>query len=227
MSTHLTFGFDVYGTLIDTHGVVLELEQHIGELAPAFSQLWRDKQLEYTFRRGLMQAYEPFGVCTRHALEFVNQHLNCGLSQEQLGRLIDCYSTLPAFADAIAGLESAKESGAAIYAFSNGQAAAVEKVLNNADISHYFDGIVSVDEIQTFKPNPKVYEHFIARTQSTAQTAWLVSSNGFDVIGGVAAGMNAAWIQRDPSLTFDPWQVNPTITLDTLAKLCDAAGTYS
>lgn len=215
----LTFGFDVYGTLIDTHGVVVELEQYIGDLAATFSQIWREKQLEYTFRRGLMQSYEPFGICTKQALEFVNQHLQCGLSEAQLANLIECYRTLPAFTDAPTGLEAMKQSGAAIYAFSNGQAHAVEHVLRHADILHYFDGIVSVDEIKTFKPDPRVYEHFIARTQANLNTAWLVSSNGFDVIGAIKAGMKAAWIQRNPSLILDPWEISPTITLTNLLAL--------
>ena len=102
---------------------------------------------------------------------------------------------LTRISDAPSGLDIAKQSGAAIYAFSNGQAQAVEYVLRHADILHYFDGIVSVDEIETFKPNPKVYEHFIARTQTSYNSAWLVSSNGFDVIGAVKVGMKAAWAQ--------------------------------
>ncbi|MBD3610314.1 MAG: HAD-IA family hydrolase, partial [Gammaproteobacteria bacterium] len=68
MST--TIAFDVYGTLIDTHGVKLVLEKHVGEQATAFSNLWRDKQLEYSFRRGLMQNYQNFAVCTRNALDY-------------------------------------------------------------------------------------------------------------------------------------------------------------
>ena len=74
----LTLGFDVYGTLIDTHGVMLELEKIIGENNAAyFSQVWRDKQLEYTFRRTAMRKYQNFDICTRQALEHTAQTLDC------------------------------------------------------------------------------------------------------------------------------------------------------
>ena len=65
-----TLAFDVYGTLIDTNGVVVTLEKFMGESATNFSQTWRNKQLEYSFRRSLMQNYEPFAVCTNQALDY-------------------------------------------------------------------------------------------------------------------------------------------------------------
>ena len=65
----LTLAFDVYATLIDTHGVIVALEKHVGAKAHDFSRTWREKQLEYSFRRGLMQNYENFAVCTSNALD--------------------------------------------------------------------------------------------------------------------------------------------------------------
>ncbi|MEC8428964.1 MAG: haloacid dehalogenase type II, partial [Pseudomonadota bacterium] len=62
--------FDVYGTLINTHGLVGQLETLVGDRARQFSQTWRDKQLEYAFRKGLMQNYQNFAVCTRQALDY-------------------------------------------------------------------------------------------------------------------------------------------------------------
>ena len=224
MTSTLTLGFDVYGTLVDTHGVVEELTRHVGDLAPVFSQMWREKQLEYTFRRGLMDAYAPFGICTRDALAYTNAQLKAGLNEAQCETLIRCYDTLPAFADALDGLEQAKSAGFSLFAFSNGQAVAVESVLKNAGIDHYFNGVVSVDEVQTFKPNPMVYSHFIERTGASPDAAWLVSSNGFDAIGAVNAGMRAAWIRRTESVILDPWGVEPTVTLPSLSQLIHHLG---
>ena len=214
-----TLGFDVYGTLIDPHGVVVQLERMIGERAPAFSQLWRDKQLEYTWRRGLMQQYRDFGVCTRDALAYALAVTGESLSQEQQDELVGAYATLPAYAEATPGLEALANAGHALYAFSNGHGDAVHTVLANAGIRDFFQGVVSVDEVQTFKPSPRTYEHFMARTGSNSDTAWLVSSNGFDVIGAVATGMRAAWIQRSPAIVFDPWEFRPTVILDSLEQL--------
>ena len=218
----LTIGFDVYGTLIDTHGVVVQLESMIGSEAKSFSQMWREKQLEYTFRRGLMGQYQHFGICTRQALEFTDTFLGTGLSEEQRDTLISAYASLPAFDDVADGLARLSQSGHRLLAFSNGQGSAVKAVLDNADIADRFEGIVSVDEIGTFKPNPAVYRHFADSTGSTMESCWLVSSNGFDVIGAVATGMKAAWIQRSQSMVFDPWEFQPSVVLQSLADLPEA-----
>ena len=220
----LTLGFDVYGTLIDTHGVIVELEEMIGDDAAKFSQVWREKQLEYTWRRGLMEQYQNFGVCTREALEYTTRFLGHDLSDPQRQTLISAYSTLPAFPDAKNGLEEIRKSGHRMHAFSNGQAAAVDTVLENAGIRHYFEDTVSVDAIGTFKPSPLAYQHFLDSTGARASQSWLVSSNGFDVIGAVAIGMNAAWVQRSTAVVFDPWEFEPTVTLDTLESLAASIG---
>ena len=216
----LTLGFDVYGTLIDTHGVIVELEKIIGEEAPRFSQLWRDKQLEYTWRRSVMGKYRDFAVCTRDALEYTRQFMHCEFSDDQRQTLLSAYATLPAFADVATSLEAIRAGGHKMYAFSNGLGAGVDTVITNAGIRDYFDGVVTVDDIGIFKPSPKTYEYFVASTEATMGTAWLVSSNGFDVMGAVASGMQAAWIQRSKAVVFDPWdEFPPTVILDTLAKL--------
>lgn len=215
-------GFDVYGTLIDTHGVTSLLETMIGpDAAPHFSRTWREKQLEYTFRRGLMGRYRDFGVCTRHALEHTIRSLGHNLADDQVQQLIDNYSSLPAFPDAVTGLETLQNKGYPLYAFSNGQAHAVDTVLKNAAIRHHFKGIVSVDEIGTFKPDPSVYRHFCEVTGFKAENAWLVSSNGFDVIGAIAIGMKAAWIKRSDTLMLDPWEFPPTAVLSSISSLID------
>jgi len=95
----VTIAFDVYGTLIDTQGIIADLEQMIGEKAKDFSQTWREKQLEYSFRRGLMQNHVNFGVCTSQALGYTCQYYGISLTEEQKTELLAAYSALPAFED--------------------------------------------------------------------------------------------------------------------------------
>jgi len=218
-ATTATLAFDVYGTLIDTHGVVAELQALVGERAQAFSQTWRDKQLEYAFRRGLMRQYAEFSICTRDALEYSCQAYQVNFSEEQKQTLLSCYQTLPAFADVSAGLASLQQAGHRLYAFSNGTRDAVEKLLQAAAIRTYFIDIVSVDEIQTFKPNPDVYQHFLERSDAVAENTWLVSSNPFDVIGAQAAGLQGAWVRRSELAVFDPWGSAPSATVTDIPQL--------
>jgi len=216
----VTLAFDVYGTLIDTHGVVAKLQQVIGaDTAQEFSHTWREKQLEYSFRRGLMQNYQNFAVCTSHALDYTCSYFKASLSKEQKQELLDCYQTLPAFNDVKAGLARLQAAGFRLFAFSNGSTDAVETLLAAAGIRDFFLGVVSVDEIKSFKPNPAVYSHFLNKSGASANNAWLISSNPFDVIGAISAGMHAAWLRRSQEAIFDPWGIEPTLTVESLVEL--------
>lgn len=214
-----TLAFDVYGTLIDTHGVLTALEKLVGHKAKDFSNTWRDKQLEYSFRRGLMQNYENFAVCTRQALDYTCACYGTDLGEEQKKDLMDIYRVLPAFDDVKQGLTRLQAARFRLYAFSNGAADALEALLGNAGIRDLFLGVVSVDDIRSFKPNPAVYSHFLRKSASTGGNAWLISSNPFDVIGAISAGMKSAWVQRSPEAVFDPWGIEPTVTVSSLIEL--------
>ena len=215
----IALAFDIYGTLIDPHGVVDELARHVGERAQEFSGIWRDKQLEYTFRRGLMGRYENFVVCTRQALDYTDSLLQTGLDESAKTALMQVYRRLPAYADVPASLQALADDGLRMFAFSNGVADAVSGLLEHARINQYFEGVVSVDTLKTFKPDPEVYRHFIDVAATDAQNCWLVSSNGFDVIGAVSAGMKAAWLQRSEAVVFDPWDIDATLVVNSLSEL--------
>ena len=215
----VTLAFDVYGTLIDTHGVVSKLQKFIGAKAKDFSQTWREKQLEYSFRRGLMQNYENFAVCTSNALDYTCAFYKVTLTIDQKHELLSNYRTLPAFKDVEDGLTQLKAANFRLFAFSNGSEDAVEKLLVAAGIRNFFLGVVSVDDLKSFKPNPAVYSHFLRKSGASASNAWLISSNPFDVIGAISAGMHAAWVQRSRDTIFDPWGIEPTITVGNLVEL--------
>ena len=217
----ITLAFDIYGTLIDTHGVVDRLQGMVGEKARSFSQSWREKQLEYSFRRGLMRQYENFAVCTRDALNYTDLLYHTGLNDAQKQELLDTYRVLPAYNDVDAGLKLLQDAGVHMYAFSNGTAEAVDQLLSAAGIGNYFTDIVSVDEIHSFKPDPAVYQHLLERAGCSADESWLVSSNPFDVLGAIAVGMHAAWVQRTPEVVFDPWDIQPAATISDLSKLVE------
>jgi len=214
-----TLAFDVYGTLIDTHGVVDRLRALVGGRAEEFSRRWREKQLEYSFRRGLMRAYQDFSVCTRQALDHTCLAAGAALADGDRRALLEAYRALPAFPDAAPALLDLRAAGFRPFAFSNGSAEAVRTLLGAAGLADLFLDVVSVDEIRSFKPDPEVYRHFLRRSGAEGESAWLVSANPFDVIGALSAGLRAAWVQRSPSAVFDPWDLSPTLTVGGLGEL--------
>lgn len=220
----ITLGFDVYGTLIDPHGIIAALERIAGDRAAEFSRIWRDKQLEYSFRRGLMQNYENFSVCTGDAFDYTSAFLDVPFSSEDKAEVMSAYRTLRVFDDVAEGLARARQSGYRMFAFSNGSAEAVDTLLQHAGIREYFIGVVSTDEPKSCKPNPGVYSHFLRRASALGADAWLVSSNPFDVIGAISSGMRAAWVKRSPKALFDPWGIEPTVTINSLLDLSGQVG---
>lgn len=212
-------GFDVYGTLVDP----LEMDEHlrplVGEKAGRFSALWREKQIEYTWRRGLMQRYEDFGVCTQDALTYAARALGVEISGREREALIGEYQNLRPFPDVLPGLETLKAKGLTLAAFSNGVEATVRTLLERAGV--LLDDVVSVDDLRTFKPDPEVYRHLARRLGRPPGEVWLVSSNQWDVIGAKSAGLGAAWIKRDPEAVLDPWGIEPDLVTTDLVELAE------
>jgi 2-haloacid dehalogenase len=218
----IVLGFDVYGTLVDPLGMERRLEALFGDRANAMCTLWRQKQLEYSFRRGLMRCYEDFDACTQRALSFVTKTFKVELSDAARRQLLSDYLNLPMFPDVAPALDTLKASGCRLLAFSNGVESSLRTLLSNARVLSYFEAVVSVDDVKTFKPNPEVYACLVSRGGLRNEDTWLISANPFDVIGAKAAHLKAAWVRRNPEAVFDPWEFEPDIVVNDLMGLATA-----
>eukprot|EP01029_Cantina_marsupialis_P004368 TRINITY_DN143_c0_g4_i3.p1 TRINITY_DN143_c0_g4~~TRINITY_DN143_c0_g4_i3.p1 ORF type:complete len:183 (+),score=46.73 TRINITY_DN143_c0_g4_i3:181-729(+) len=178
-----TIAFDVYGTLVDPVEMGFHLKEILGKEATVFGELWHEKKVEYAFRRGLMNKYEDFGVCTAQALKYCLKKFDTHLSETEQKDLLAKFADLKGFGDVIHGLIALKKKGFNLVAFSNGPEAAVRTLMSNSDILPHLDGVFSCDDVKMFKPSPIVYQHMMKKTQSNTNTCWMVSSNPWDVIG--------------------------------------------
>ena len=124
-----SLAFDIYGTLINTSGILKSLEKLIGDKAKIFTNTWRNKQLEYSFRRGQMKNYVDFSVCTKQALDFCCLQYKVKLTASQKEQLLWEYRELPVFPDVVAGLQALKKEGHKISAFSNGTSKDIHNLL--------------------------------------------------------------------------------------------------
>jgi len=212
-------GFDVYGTLVDPLGMDAPLREHVGELAERFAATWRERQIDWTFRRALMGRYADFDVVTREAFRATTAILGVDLRTAETG-LLDTYRRLPAFADAFEGLTQLAEAGHRLVAFSNGVAATLKGLLTHARLMPPLTDVVSVDEVRTYKPSPVVYQHLVTRGGQSAERTWLVSSNAWDVLGAKSAGLKAAWVRRSPRAHWDGGGIaEPDLIVSSLGEL--------
>jgi 2-haloacid dehalogenase len=213
--------FDMYGTLVDPADISRRLEQYLPEQGHRLAEVWRRKQLEYTFRLAAMERYQDFEQVTRKALDYTLATVGRELAPEQKDDLIERYNDLERFSDVEPGLERLKEAGHAMIFFSNGAPHMLEALMDSAELRPYFQGFVSVDEVKTYKPSPKTYRHAARRLGRPIGEVRLVSSNPFDDIGAQAAGMKSAWVDRSGGL-FDTLGPTPEIVVGTLTELADA-----
>jgi 2-haloacid dehalogenase len=211
--------FDVYGTLIDPFHMEEHLRAVFGDKAKEATELWRSKQLEYSFRRALMKKYQNFDVCTAQALRFVCRQFGISIDEEILQSLLEKYPQLPAYPDVPGALADLEARDFRLVACSNGTANSVRALLERAGVLSRFKTVVSVDPLRTFKPDPAVYKHLLARVRAKKDMVWLISSNPFDVIGAKACGLRTVWVQRDSKRVFDPWEFEPDLVVAGLEQL--------
>ena len=214
--------FDMYGTLVDPLRISEQLGRYLPDEASRVSEVWRRKQLEYTFRLTAMDRYEDFGKVTRKALDYALAAVGVDLDEDQKDTLMSRYNDLEKFADVEPGLERLRDAGHEMVVFSNGSPHMLDELMDNARLRPFFPrGFVSVDELGTYKPSPKVYRHVVEKLGRKAGEVRLVSSNPFDVVGAEAAGMLAAWVDRSGG-PFDTLGPRPETVVGGLGELADA-----
>jgi 2-haloacid dehalogenase len=191
-----TLVFDAYGTLFDVYGVTSLCEQLFPGNGASLAIMWRAKQLQYSLLRSLMNRYEDFWRLTQDGLDYSARSLRLDLTAEKRARLMDAYLTLPAFPDVKPGLEQLQAMGVRLAILSNGAPKMLAAAVQSAGLSHLLDAVISVDEINTFKPCPRVYALVETHLRVSAAETGFVSANNWDVNGAGAAGLTAYWIQR-------------------------------
>lgn len=211
--------FDVYGTLVDPRGWKL-LERYLPEQeAVRVSEVWRQKQLEYTFRLTAMEKYEDFEQVTRKALDYAVASTGKDIDDEKKRALIAEYNdNLEPFPDVEPGLKRLQDAGHETVVFSNGAPHMLRALIDRKNLGSYFKELISIDEVKAYKPSPKVYRHAAERVGRPIGEVRLVSSNPFDVVGAEAAGMRVAWVDRSAGL-FDNLASRPEMVVQTLTDL--------
>jgi 2-haloacid dehalogenase len=188
--------FDVYGTLLDPISVESIARELIPDALP-FVMTWRAKQLEYSWLTSLMEHYHSFWELTENALEFTCDKYRISLDAYGLKRLLDAWGHVSPYPEVPDGLKTLREKGLKLAALSNGNPEMLEKGLGNAGIQPLLDKVMSVEEVEVFKPSPKVYQLALdwLKINDPAEVGF-VSSNSWDAIGATAFGFTVCWLNR-------------------------------
>jgi len=212
-----TFVFDAYGTLFDVHAAIARHRAAAGTEADRFSEIWRTKQLEYTWTLTLAGRYVDFWTVTERALDFALARVP-SVDRALRGRLLEAYLTLDAFPDARATLARLKGEGTRLAILSNGSPRMLASAVEAAGIGGLLDAVLSVDTVRRYKPWPEVYALVTDALAVAAADVAFVSSNRWDVMGAVSFGFAAFWLNRS-RLPNEYEDFSPLREIPTLAAL--------
>jgi len=188
------FLFDAYGTLFDVHSVLLRAGTGLTGDLEALSQLWRQKQLEFTWLHALMERYRDFAYITEAALRTALEQLHINATERQIAQLLDAYLSPASFPDSKPALDALRDFPCAIL--SNGTPAMLQAAVHTNGFDACFAHLISVDQVKTYKPSPKVYQLGPDTLKLPAAEILFVSSNAWDAAGAKAFGYSVCWCNR-------------------------------
>ena len=214
------FVFDAYGTLFDVHSV-MEAARAVTPDPQALSQLWRQKQLEYTWLRSLMGRYQDFWLVTGQALRFALRRLVITAAESQIDALMSAYLTLSPFPEVPNALRALR--GRPLAILSNGSPRMLESAVRSSGLGAAFDHVLSVDAVGVYKPSPLVYDLAVRAFGLPASEILFVSSNAWDVAGAGAYGFMTCWCNRT-NMPADELDVTPDYEVDRLDAILERIG---
>jgi 2-haloacid dehalogenase len=187
--------FDAYGTLFDVASAAERAREALGPKWQPLADLWRAKQLQYTWLRSLMGRHADFWRVTGDALDFAMESL--GIADDELrARLMSLYERLAAYPEARTALEQLRAAGLKLAILSNGAPRMLAAAAESAGLAPLLDAVISVEDVGVFKPSPAVYRLAPDRLGLWPSEIAFVSANGWDACGAKAAGLRVAWCNR-------------------------------
>lgn len=187
--------FDAYGTLFDVNSAARSLQDELGPRWQPLADLWRTKQLQYTWLRGLGGRHADFWTVTSDALSFAFEALKIE-DPELHRRLMTLYLSLDVYPDVIDTLERLRAGGKRLAILSNGTPQMLAAAAAHSGIADLLDAALSVEEVGVFKPHPSVYKLASDRLQLAPDQICFLSSNGWDAYAAKAFGFRAVWCNR-------------------------------
>jgi 2-haloacid dehalogenase len=211
----MPYVFDAYGTLFDVHAAIARHRATAGPDADRFSEIWRTKQLEYTWTLTLAGRYSDFWTLTQQALDYTFERVP-SVDRSLRGKLLEAYLKLDAFPDARQVLRDLKTRGDRTAILSNGSPDMLASIVDAAGVKDHLDAVLSVDSLQLFKPRPEVYALVTDRFAVEPAEVTFVSSNRWDVMGAAAFGFRCIWVNRsgmpNEYAAFQPAAIVPNLS---------------
>ena len=208
--------FDAYGTLFDVNSAAEKCKSEIGKNWEDFANFWRTTQLEYTWLRSLMGKHKDFWKITEDSLNKSMKVFKIDSSMKK--QLLDLYKILQTFPEVKDTLKKLKKNKYKLAILSNGTPSLLNELVISNNLKDFFDDILSVEEVETYKPHSKVYNIPIKKYQIKKNQVLYLSANSWDVSGAGNYGYNVIWVNRN-KIIFDELDYKPKNEIKSLNEL--------
>jgi len=188
--------FDAYGTLFDFNSAVARHRVEIGAQTDRLAQMWREKQIGYTWWRSVMGKYAPFWQVTGEALSHCLQSCNLPPKGTLHEKLMQAYLVLDPFPEVRSTLDALHAAKMPLAILSNGNPDMLEAVVRNTGLADSFNALLSVDTVKVFKPDPRVYRLVTDHFSVAPRDVCFLSSNGWDAHAAASFGFRTLWVNR-------------------------------
>lgn len=212
--------FDVYGSTHNQHSITDTLEDVTGLPSPIvqeMSEMWVDHQISYSMEVTLMRDYRSWWELTIESLDYVLDYYGVDLTDEEYQRVMEAYKQLEPYED-LANFEQLRDAGHELYILSDGNQDMLDELATNTGFDEYLSGIVSVEDVEVFKPHPKAYENIENYTGRSLEDCTMVAIHTFDVAGAQAAGMKTILVNRF-NVPVTRLSHTPDMVVDSYAEL--------
>jgi 2-haloacid dehalogenase len=207
--------FDAYGTLFDVYSVGALAEELFPGNGKALANIWRERQIDYTRLRTLCDQYIDFWEITKDALKYACASLKLDLTDDKFEKLMQQYAHLAAFSENLGVLDQLKTKGLHLGILSNGTRKMIDSAVDSAQMSGYFDHILTVEGIRKFKTVPEAYQLGPDSFHLDVSDILFVSSNCWDACGATWFGYQTLWVNR-AGMPLEELHVEPTVIGSTL-----------
>ncbi len=213
--------FDSYGTLVDVSAVAEPLSEYVDDYDPELvARLWRERSLSYAIVGNAVGEYDSFYEMNRHALKYALETVGADVGEDERESILETYHDLPVFDDVHDGIERLRDAGYDPYIVSNGSEDMLESLLEYADLGDLIVETVSADAVERFKPDSDIYAHAADEIGTPIEAIAFVAAGWWDVPGGINAGMQGIWINRQDTI-WGPYEMDPDLTIESFHDLAD------
>ncbi|KAF9892759.1 hypothetical protein FE257_001161 [Aspergillus nanangensis] len=235
---NIVIAFDIYGTLLSFESIAEKLVAFFDEdKSQLIAKLWRQYQLEYTWRLNSMDRYLPFQEVTKNALQHALDTTGSQLKEWQIDDMLTAYESIATFPDVKATLDKVSQiPNASAVIFSNGTLDMLRRaIVRSPTLTHHastFTETISVDDVKRFKPACEVYKYLaqrVGKSSAEMEDIWLVSSNPFDAVGALNVGLKVIWVDRQKAGWTDRAMpdLRPTVIVNDLEQVAEVIANHT